>query len=198
MELERIQELLSALIYPYGGLRAPAETLAANRKGQQGLWAFGISGDYPILLVRIGGEDDLDLVQQAAARPTPTGATRQLKIDLVILNAKEASYSQELRNQLHRLLVRLHSETWVNQRGGIFILYTGQMGDADRVLLESAARAVLDARRPAHWASNWPPPAASPTTCPPFMPERTPGAEAPVPALERPGWAALRQRLRRL
>ena len=52
-DLERIQTLLSALLYPHAALRADRATLAANRKGQAGLWAFGISGDYPILLVRM-------------------------------------------------------------------------------------------------------------------------------------------------
>ena len=53
VELERFQTLLSALLYPQPGLRAAPATLAANTRGQPALWAYGISGDYPILLVRI-------------------------------------------------------------------------------------------------------------------------------------------------
>ena len=37
-------------------LRAPAETLAANELGQPGLWPHSISGDLPILLVRVVGD----------------------------------------------------------------------------------------------------------------------------------------------
>ena len=53
VELERFQMLLSALLYPQPGLRAAPATLAANTRGQPALWAYGISGDYPILFVRI-------------------------------------------------------------------------------------------------------------------------------------------------
>ncbi len=49
--VENIQRILSALLYPTGTLRPAPHLLAQNEKGQPGLWAFGISGDYPILLV---------------------------------------------------------------------------------------------------------------------------------------------------
>ena len=56
VELERFQMLLSALLYPQPGLRAAPATLAANTRGQPALWAYGISGDYPLLLVHIAEE----------------------------------------------------------------------------------------------------------------------------------------------
>jgi cyclic beta-1,2-glucan synthetase len=46
--VQNIQRLLSALLYPAAPLRGAAEALAKNQKGQSGLWAFGISGDYPM------------------------------------------------------------------------------------------------------------------------------------------------------
>ena len=69
-----------------------------------------------------------------------------MKIDLVILNQRQAGYNQELRDQIHRLLAQMHSEIWLNQRGGIFILNAGQLNEADRILLETAARVVLGCR----------------------------------------------------
>lgn len=142
-ELERIQQLLSALLYPQAALRAGPATLAANRMGQPGLWPFSISGDYPILLVRMDKTEDLALVQQAL-QAHAYWRNRHLKIDLVILNEQGTTYGQELRGQLHRVLVHQNSEDWFNRRGGIFVLYADQLGDPDRVLLETAARVVLD------------------------------------------------------
>ena len=100
-------------------LRADAATLAANRKGQPGLWAFGISGDYPILLVRMDKSEDLALVQQAL-QAHAYWRNRHIQIDLVILNQQGTTYGQELRGQLQRVLVRQNSEDWLNRRGGIF------------------------------------------------------------------------------
>ncbi|MCJ7549926.1 MAG: hypothetical protein MUQ30_09625, partial [Anaerolineae bacterium] len=142
-ELEQIEQILSALIYPRVALRADAATLAANRKGQPGLWRFSISGDHPILLVRMNTAEDLALVQQMLQAHT-YWRNRGIKIDLVILNLQGTTYGQELRGQLQRVLVRQNSETWFNRRGGIFTLYVDQLSDADRVLLETAARVVLD------------------------------------------------------
>ncbi|MGC9396239.1 MAG: GH36-type glycosyl hydrolase domain-containing protein [Anaerolineae bacterium] len=145
-DLEQIERLLSVLLYPRAALRANAATLAANRKGQPGLWRFSISGDYPILLVRMNATADLTLVQQALQAHT-YWRNRGIKIDLVILNQQGTTYGQELRGQLQRVLVRQSSENWFNRRGGIFMLYADQLSDADRVLLETAARAVLDGSR---------------------------------------------------
>ncbi|CAG0946396.1 partial cyclic beta-1,2-glucan synthetase, partial [Anaerolineae bacterium] len=142
-ELESIQQLLSALLYPRTALRADLATLAANKKGQPGLWPFSISGDHPILLVRMGKSEDLALVQQALQAHT-YWRNRHIKVDLVILNEQGTTYGQELRGQLQRVLVRQNSEDWFNRRGGIFVLYADQLSDADRILLDTAARVVLD------------------------------------------------------
>ena len=143
IDLEQIEQLLSALMYPRAALRANAATLAANRKGQPGLWRFSISGDYPILLVRMNTTEDLALVQQALQAHI-YWRNRGIKIDLVILNQQGTTYGQELRGQLQRVLVRQNSGAWFNRRGGIFTLYADQLSEADRVLLETAARVVLN------------------------------------------------------
>jgi cyclic beta-1,2-glucan synthetase len=142
-ELQRIEQLLSVLLYPSPALRAEPDILAANRKGQPGLWSFAISGDYPILLVRVATEDDTALVHELL-RAHIYWRRRGLKIDLVIMNEKEAGYAQELQGQLNRLLRRLNSEGWLNQRGGIFLIGGGALSQEDHTLLLTVARAVLD------------------------------------------------------
>ena len=51
-------------LYPLTKERAKPEILSRNVLGQPGLWAFGVSGDLPILLVRVVDGDDLPLVRQ--------------------------------------------------------------------------------------------------------------------------------------
>jgi cyclic beta-1,2-glucan synthetase len=145
-QLALIQQVLAALLYPHAGLRASADVLAANAKGQAGLWAYSISGDYPILLVRISDAAELTLIQDLLQAHS-YWRSQQLMIDLVILNLHDTSYSQELQGQLHRLMVRSNSTAWLNQRGGIFTLHADQMNEADRVLLQTTARVVLDGRK---------------------------------------------------
>jgi len=142
-EVAPFQQLLSSLLYPHAALRADPATLAANSKGQSGLWAFAISGDYPILLARIAGEEGIELVRELL-QAHAYWRNRRIQVDLVILNERGTSYDQELQGQLFRLIARMDGDNWLNRRGGIFVLRADQMGRADRVLLEASARAVLD------------------------------------------------------
>ena len=52
------------LAYANRRLRARASLIARNRKGQSALWAYGISGDLPIVLLRVSDPSALDLVRQ--------------------------------------------------------------------------------------------------------------------------------------
>jgi cellobiose phosphorylase len=97
-EVEQFQRLLSVLLYPHAALRAEPATLAKNSKGQAGLWPLSISGDYPILLVRVGSQDDTALIGELC-RAHAYWRNRHLQIDLVILNLQDSSYSQELRRE---------------------------------------------------------------------------------------------------
>jgi cyclic beta-1,2-glucan synthetase len=145
-QLALIQQVLAALLYPSAKLRASSDVLSANTKGQSGLWAFSISGDYPILLVCIRDAIELPLVQELLQAHI-YWRNQQIMIDLVILNLHDSSYSQELQGQLHRLVMRSKSSIWLNQRGGIFTLNADQMNEADRILLQTTARVVLDGQK---------------------------------------------------
>ena len=184
-DLEHFQKLLSVLLYPHKALRADPSTLAENEKGQSGLWPYAISGDHPILLVRVNSEEEIALVQQALQAHT-YWRDRQMKIDLVILNQREEGYDQELQGRLNRLLMRMDSENWLGRRGGIFLLRAAQIGRAGQVLLETAARAVLDGGR-GLLAGQLEPLQAYPTRLPHFVPTASaPLTDTPTPPVERP------------
>ncbi|MEW5717132.1 MAG: glucoamylase family protein [Chloroflexota bacterium] len=183
-DLEQFGKLLSVLLYPRAALRATPATLAANRKGQPGLWPFSISGDYPILLVQIDKADDLVLAQQAL-QAHAYWRKRHLQIDLVILNEQGTTYGQELRAQLQRILVHQNSEDWFSRRGGIFILYADQLSAADRVLLETAARAVIDGSK-GSLAQQLQALRKQPMRLPPFLPVSPDAKPQVTPPLARP------------
>lgn len=63
VELERFQTVRSGRPLSSAGLRGRLATLAANNLGSLP-WAYGISGDYPILLVRIASEEGLGVVRE--------------------------------------------------------------------------------------------------------------------------------------
>ncbi len=183
-ELEHIQVLLSALLYPHSALRAAPEKLAANRRGQSGLWSFAISGDYPILLVRLGSREEIPLARELL-RAHAYWRKRRIKVDLVILNQKDVGYAQELQDRLHQLITRMESEAWLHRRGGIFLLLAGQMDEAAQILLETAARVVLDGDK-GSLADQLTGVLKRPPHLPPLVPTGIVGEREPTPALPRP------------
>ncbi|HEX6270207.1 MAG TPA: glucoamylase family protein [Anaerolineales bacterium] len=142
-QLAQIQKLLSALLYPAPTLRSDPFILARNRLGQSGLWSFTISGDYPILLVLLKEEKDLDLLDELL-RAHHYWRRRGLKIDLVIVNRRETSYDQNFQGVIYRLLRRTNSDNWLGKRGGIFVLREDQLSKAEQTLLATVARVVLE------------------------------------------------------
>lgn len=141
-DIEHAQHILSALLYPVNVLRAPQHILARNDKAQPGLWSYGISGDFPILLLRLHRTDTpllLDAIQAFIY-----WRNRHVTINLVILNEHDTGYGMDLHQQITRQLARRGAEALLNQRDGVFILRSDQVARNDRVLLETVAGAILD------------------------------------------------------
>ena len=63
-EAHLFQRLATRILYSDPTLRAPVETLVRNRRGPSALWRHGISGDVPIVLVRIDQVEDQGIVRQ--------------------------------------------------------------------------------------------------------------------------------------
>jgi cyclic beta-1,2-glucan synthetase len=141
-DFQNTLKVLSALIYSLKITRASPEIIAANRLGQPGLWRFGISGDYPILLVTLDDPRQLDLVYKAL-HVYQFLRSRRFKMDVVILNRQPTDYGAELNGMIYRMVSKMKGEEWLHQRGGIFTLYADQMGIEELNLLQTAAGVVF-------------------------------------------------------
>lgn len=144
--LARMHRLLGLLIYPHAALRAAPEVLAENTQGQASLWPHAISGDYPLLVVRVQAENELALVRELL-QAHAYWRNRDLKIDLVLMNEQPGGYSEDLQMQLRRLVERMHSGHRLNQPGGIFLVQSDTLSKPDRTVLLTAARVILDGHR---------------------------------------------------
>jgi cyclic beta-1,2-glucan synthetase len=145
-DVQRFQQLASHMLYPNARLRASEQQLRQNRLGQTRLWAYGISGDLPIMLVTIGNRNDAELVGEALLAHT-FWRLRGFKSDLIILDEEAAGYEQPLRDYL-RTLVQAHVQyTGLDVPGGIFLRSTDHIPPEDLTLLLAAARVVLVASR---------------------------------------------------
>ena len=140
------ERLASRVLYVDESLRATADVLAQNTLGREALWAHSISGDLPILLVRVGEEDALPLIRQSL-EAQEYWRLKGLSADIVILNEHPASYRDETHEQIQQLLEDGPWRTWKDRPGGVYLLRGDHMSEADRTLLASVARAILHGNR---------------------------------------------------
>jgi cyclic beta-1,2-glucan synthetase len=134
--------LAGSIIYASALRRAKASTLIRNRQGQSGLWGYGISGDLPIVLLRIRDQERLGLVRQAVQAHS-YWRLKGLAVDLVIWNEDDSVYRQTLQDAIVDLVAASPEAPLVDRPGGVFIRRGEQMSDEDRALLQTVARVVL-------------------------------------------------------
>jgi cyclic beta-1,2-glucan synthetase len=143
------QRLASGVLYSNPALRPPSDMLTRSEAAQSGLWGYGISGDLPIVVCRIDNMEDLQVVRHLL-QAHEYWRTKQLAVDLVILNENPASYAQDLQTTLEAMVRATESRRLAgaaSARGAVFILRAELVSDEARDLLQSAARAVLFSRR---------------------------------------------------
>ncbi len=134
--------LASSILYANSSLRADPSVLVKNRRGQSGLWSYSISGDLPIVLLRIGNPANIDLVRQLV-QAHAYWRLKGLSVDLVIWNEDHAGYRQLLHDQIMGLIAAGIEANVTNRPGGIFVRAPEQISNEDRILLESVARAII-------------------------------------------------------
>jgi cyclic beta-1,2-glucan synthetase len=90
------QQLAGHVLFASAAARASADNIRRGAAGPEGLWSQAISGDLPIVLLRVDDIDDLVAVRQLLQAHEYWGIKR-LAVDLVILNERGASYVQDLQ-----------------------------------------------------------------------------------------------------
>ena len=102
-EAHLFQMLANSVLYSNASLRPSSEVLIRSTLERSALWAHGISGDLPIVLVRIDDAQDVEIIRQLL-RAHEYWRTKQLSADVVIMNEQPPSYAQELRVSLEALV----------------------------------------------------------------------------------------------
>jgi cyclic beta-1,2-glucan synthetase len=175
--LPSIQRLLSGLLFADPALRAMSE-IAASRPCKRRLWRHGISGDDPIVLVRVH-DSNAPLLRETLA------AQRYLRwcgvrLDLVLVDQQASGYASEGSGTLRRVLAQHGDQDWIGRHGGIYVLAADQASEDERRHLEAAARVVLDTRD-GSLARRLSRIAEPPAKLPLFEPTLANGATSPPP-----------------
>ncbi len=148
-EAQLFQKLANRILYSDPLMRPTSEILKRNRLDVTGLWGRGISGDLPILLVRIDDLEDQTLIRQLL-RAHEYWRMKRLAVDIVILNEKGSSYVQELQTTLEGMVRGSEATSSGNSDllpGRIFVLRKDLMDQREKDLLLAVARAILSSRQ---------------------------------------------------
>ena len=134
--------LANSVVYVSALRRAAPSVIARNQLGQSGLWRFGISGDFPIVLLRIGQLNRIDLVKQML-QAHAYWRLKGLAADLVIINEDFSGYRTTLQDQIMGLIHGGTEAQVIDRPGGVFVRRAEELSEEDRVLFQTVARMVI-------------------------------------------------------
>jgi cellobiose phosphorylase len=134
--------LATSVIYGNALRRAAPSIIARNQLGQSGLWRFAISGDLPIVLIRISDINRIDLVKQVL-QAHAYWRMKGLTADLVIVNEDFSGYRAVLQDQIMGLINSGPEAQIIDKPGGVFVRRAEELSEEDRVLFQTVARVVF-------------------------------------------------------
>ncbi|HYI06909.1 MAG TPA: glucoamylase family protein, partial [Reyranella sp.] len=148
-EAADFQRLAAPILYSDPRLRPSSAVISQGLGAQSGLWAQGISGDLPIVVCLIDDLEDLDQVRQLL-HAHEYWRMKRLAVDLVIVNERASSYTQDLQIAIETAVRTSESRPRFGQelaQGTVYALRADLINSAQRALLRSAARIVMTARQ---------------------------------------------------
>lgn len=141
------QRLAAPLLYHDARFRAPQSAILRGAGKQSGLWPLAISGDLPIVLLRIDDMADVAQVHSLLLAHEYWGMKR-LAVDLVIMNEHRSSYVQSLQTAIETAVRSSRARDREGQtRGAVHSLRADLVTPEAMALLTASARVILSARR---------------------------------------------------
>ncbi|WP_262965099.1 GH36-type glycosyl hydrolase domain-containing protein [Methylobacter psychrophilus] len=148
-EAQLFQDLANRLLYADPWLRPSSKLLQMNALNVTGLWRHGISGDRPMVLLRVTEPEDNAIVEQLL-RAHEYWRMKGLGVDLVIMNEDKLSYAKALQDRLEAMIKESQAfsagQPHENQ-GAVFLMQIDQVSAEDRQLFQTVARTVLISNR---------------------------------------------------
>ncbi len=128
-------KLASSILFTNPVFRADPAILINNHRGQSGLWGYSISGDLPIVLLKIEKQTNMQLVKQLI-QAHAYWRLKGLAVDLVIWNEEHGGYRQVFQNEIQALI----PAELTDRPGGVFVRASDQISNEDRILFQTVAR----------------------------------------------------------
>ncbi len=145
-EMEQYQQMLSYILFANPGKRKNLRNLPKQRYYQSELWKYGISGDLPIILVKVKNANDVDCVKEVL-KAYEFFRVKRIEVELVIIDEEKHSYENYVREEIENLVFNANMTYLKNVRGGIFELNKNEINKKDIELLTFVATIIIDSDR---------------------------------------------------
>jgi len=143
-DIERYQKILTLLLFGNPSKMLENNVDINKLYSQSDLWKFGISGDLPILLVKIKDINETYILKDIL-KAYEFYRSKNIKIELVILNKEINSYEHLLENEINNVIQNKQILYLKNIYSGIFVLNENEISVDDINLLEFRANVIIDA-----------------------------------------------------
>ncbi len=119
--------------------------LAQNKLSQSGLWRFGISGDYAIVLMEVDSMAKSGFAKEML-RAFEYYKVHGLVLDLVIINDAEGEDYDSLTRFIRNMADTEHLWSTHQEVGKVFVLNGADVSNDERILLRTVARLNFNTR----------------------------------------------------
>ncbi len=145
-EIAIYQKILSYIIFDNPVKGEKLKKINPEEYKQSNLWKYGISGDLPIILVKIRDVNDSFIVKEVL-KAYEFFRTKNVETELVILDEEKHSYENYVREEIENEILNRHISYLKNIRGGIFTLVKSEVDKKDICLLELISCVTVDGKK---------------------------------------------------
>ncbi len=144
-DIEIYQKILSYMLFDNSAKAIQQNSIDKKAHRQEKLWKYGISGDLPIILVKIRNVNDGYIVQEIL-KAYEFFRSKNIECEIVILDEEKYSYENYVREEIENNILNFNMSYLKNIKGGIFTLSKGEIDLEDIKILEYLAILMIDSK----------------------------------------------------
>ena len=145
-EIALYQKMLSYLIFDNSVKSQLMYKENEDQYKQEELWKYGISGDLPIILVKIRDINDSYVIKEVL-KAYDFFRTKNIQTEIVILDEEKHSYENYVKEEIEGSIFAQQMGYLKNIKGGIFTLSKGEVDKKDISLLEFISTIIIDSKK---------------------------------------------------
>ena len=145
-QIRDYQKMLSYIIFNNPSKKLNLEKLPKQKYSQSELWKYGISGDLPIILVKIKDSNDTYVVKEVL-KAYEFMRTKGFETELVIIDEEKYSYENYVMEDIEEAILNSQLSYLKNIRGGIFQINKNEISKEDMNLLQFISGIIIDSKK---------------------------------------------------